>query len=98
MSSTTQETNNTTQEATNTTQEANKNTDNLNADPPLCKSQMYSIFHIIMAMVAIYLSFRCNKGFDMSSFIVALCCPYIYIIYILSTKGTCGILGGEPRS
>ncbi len=49
----------------------------------------YSIFHFIMALIAIYLSFKCNKGFNIGSFIIAICCPYIYIIYTLATKGTC---------
>lgn len=53
---------------------------------------IYSIFHVIMSLVAIYLAFKCNNGFDMGSFIIAFCCPYIYIIYILATKGTCGLL------
>ena len=50
---------------------------------------IYSIFHIIMSLIAIYLSYKCNKGFNMGSFIIAICCPYIYIIYTLATKGTC---------
>ena len=53
---------------------------------------IYSVFHSIMALVAIYLSFRCNKGFSLGPFFIALLCPYIYIIYIVATKGTCGIL------
>ena len=57
---------------------------------------IYSVFHSIMSIVAIYLSFRCNKGFNISSFILALCCPYVYIIYILATKGTCGVIQNEP--
>ncbi len=57
---------------------------------------IYSVFHSIMSIVAIYLSFRCNKGFDTMSFVLALCCPYIYIIYVLATKGTCGIIQNEP--
>jgi hypothetical protein len=56
---------------------------------------VYSVFHLIMSLVAIYLSFKCNNGFNFSSFLVAFCCPYIYIIYILATKGTCGLLDGE---
>ena len=52
---------------------------------------IYSVFHSIMALVAIYLSFRCNKGFSLGPFFIALLCPYIYIIYIVATKGTCGI-------
>lgn len=58
---------------------------------------VYSVFHLIMSLVAIYLSFKCNNGFNFSSFIVAFCCPYIYIIYILATKGTCGALDGETQ-
>jgi hypothetical protein len=53
---------------------------------------IYSIFHSIMSLVAFYLSFRCNKGFHFGSFLMACCCPYIYIIYVLATKGTCGVL------
>jgi len=53
---------------------------------------IYSVFHSIMALVAIYLSFRCNKGFSFGPFLLACSCPYIYIIYILATQGTCGIL------
>ena len=51
---------------------------------------IYMIFHIIMAFVAIYLSWKCNNGnFDILSFLIALFFPYIYIIYILATRGTC---------
>ena len=50
---------------------------------------IYSVFHSIMALVAIYLSFRCNNGFSLGSFFIALLCPYIYIIYVVATKGTC---------
>jgi hypothetical protein len=58
---------------------------------------IYSVFHTIMSLIAIYLSFRCNKGFEFGPFLVACCCPYIYIIYVLATKGTCGILEGESK-
>lgn len=56
---------------------------------------IYSVFHSIMSLVAIYLSFRCNNGFETGPFLFALFCPYIYIIYILATRGTCGIIQGE---
>jgi len=59
---------------------------------------IYSVFHTIMSITAIYLSFRCNKGFDIGSFMLALCCPYIYIIYIFATNGTCGIIANESSS
>lgn len=59
-----------------------------------CK-YIYLIFHMLMTMIAVYLSYRCNKGFDFSGFIAALIFPYIYIIYTFSSKGTCGIFEKE---
>lgn len=51
---------------------------------------IYMIFHIIMAFVAVFLSWKCNGGrFDLLSFLIAIFFPYIYIIYILATRGTC---------
>jgi hypothetical protein len=58
---------------------------------------MYSVFHTIMSLVAIYLAFRCNKGFEVGPFLVAAVCPYLYIVYILATRGTCGILENEGK-
>ena len=53
---------------------------------------IYGIFHSILTLIAVYLSWKCNNGkFDILSFIVALFVPYIYIIYIFATKGTCNI-------
>jgi hypothetical protein len=56
---------------------------------------MYVIFHMIMSLIAIYLSWKCNKGFDLTSFIIALIFPYLYIMYIFATNGTCGIISTE---
>lgn len=56
---------------------------------------IYSVFHTIMSFVAIYLSFKCNKGFNLLSFLLACCCPYIYIIYTLATKGICNNIDKE---
>ena len=54
----------------------------------------YSIFHTVVAVFAIYLAFKCNGGFDFGGFILACCCPYIYIIYKFATSETfCGIRG-----
>ncbi len=51
---------------------------------------IYLIFHIIMSFIAIYLSWKCNNGkFNILTFLIALFFPYIYIVYILATKGTC---------
>jgi hypothetical protein len=54
----------------------------------------YSIFHTVVAVFAIYLAFKCNGGFDFGGFLLACCCPYIYIIYKFATSETfCGIRG-----
>jgi hypothetical protein len=50
---------------------------------------IYSIFHIIMTLIAVYLTHKCNQKFELTHLIVAIFFPYIYIIYIISTKGTC---------
>ena len=48
---------------------------------------IFTIFHVIMSLVAIVLSLRCNnKSLDFGSLLVAIFFPYIYIIYILGTK------------
>jgi len=57
----------------------------------------YFVFHVILALLAIYLSYRCNSEFRLGSFLFALFFPYIYIIYILATEGTCGILDDKRR-
>ena len=57
-----------------------------------CKTDqaLYGVFHIIMTFIAVYLSFKCNKDkFNPTTFIFALLFPYIYIIYVLGTRGTC---------
>jgi hypothetical protein len=50
---------------------------------------IYSVFHTTMSLVAIFLSYRCNGCFEWIPFLVALCCPYAYIIYIIAFKGAC---------
>ncbi len=47
----------------------------------------YSLIHFTAFIIALYLSFQRNKGFDLGSFIFAFCCPYIYIIYYFATNG-----------
>ena len=77
----------------------NKNDDKNYQDNDISKNQIactiYTIFHIIMALIAIYLSWKCNKGFELSSFIIALIFPYFYLMYIFATNGTCGLISTE---
>jgi hypothetical protein len=49
---------------------------------------IWGTVHLILAIFALYLSFLCNQGFNLISFLAAICCPYLYIPYILATKQT----------
>jgi hypothetical protein len=55
---------------------------------------LYFITHLIISFFAIYLSWQCNKEFNFGAFILALFCPYFYIIWALATSGGCGIFNG----
>jgi hypothetical protein len=47
---------------------------------------------MILSFFAIYLSWRCSENsFNPLSFLAALCCPHLYIIWALATRGGCGI-------
>ena len=50
------------------------------------------IIQWLVSGFAIYLSFRCNYGFKLGSFILALCCAPCYIIYHLATSNLCGLI------
>jgi hypothetical protein len=57
-----------------------------------CRNSTYTIFHMIVGLFALYLSFRCNKTFDFGSFLAALFCPYLYILYKFATSDSfCGL-------
>jgi hypothetical protein len=51
----------------------------------------YSIFHTVTALFAIYLSFKCNNGFAVGDFLIACCCPILYIIYRAATSNFCAV-------
>lgn len=40
-----------------------------------------SLLSLLLTVWAIYLSFARNRGFDLASFLVALCCSLCYIAY-----------------
>jgi hypothetical protein len=55
-------------------------------------SSLYCITHLILSFFALYLSWKCSGGkFDVLNFIAALCCPHLYIIWALATRGGCGM-------
>ena len=45
---------------------------------------LMSIVNWIIFFYAIYLSFKCNKGFNFLSFLAACCCSYFYVAYRLA--------------
>lgn len=51
----------------------------------------YSVFHTVIALFAIYLSFKCNNGFAIGDFLIACCCPVLYIIYRAATSNFCAV-------
>lgn len=57
--------------------------------PQFCS--LYMVTHLIVSFFAIYLSWRCNNGFKLLPFLAALLCPYLYIIWVLATRGGCGV-------
>jgi hypothetical protein len=50
-------------------------------------SKIYSVLHTLLALFAIYLSFKCNGGFDLIGLIGALIIPHIYIVYQIAMNG-----------
>ena len=58
----------------------------------------YALIHFLAFIFAIYLVFKCNNGVSFLQLLAAICCPWIYIIYILVTrKGFCGgYIAGKP--
>lgn len=51
------------------------------------KTKRFIYIHLALAVFAIYLSFKCNPEFNIGSLAISFFFPYIYIIYILATKG-----------
>ncbi len=57
---------------------------------------VYNVMMIIIGWIvlgfAVYLSFRCNKGFDFGGFILAVLFSPFYIIYHLAMTNLCGLM------
>ena len=43
-----------------------------------------SIIQMGLLLVALYFSFKCNKGFNLGSVLLACCCPICYTAYRLA--------------
>lgn len=42
---------------------------------------LYAVFHFMVSIFAIYLSFKCNNKLDILSLGAAIIFPYFYILY-----------------
>ena len=51
-------------------------------------SVISNIFYTSVMIFALYLSFKCNSGFNFGSFLLALCCSPFYIAYRLAVPCT----------
>ena len=49
--------------------------------------RFYTLFHSVLGLFALFLSFKCNSGIEPFDLGFACCCPHIYIIYVMATKG-----------
>jgi hypothetical protein len=56
-------------------------------------SVVYSVFHSIIGLYALYLSYKCNQGFNFGAVLLACCCPWLYVVYHLVTSGGCMVTG-----
>lgn len=70
---------------------------NKNKKPYNMTKCIYCITHIIISFFAIYLSWKCNDGFNLLSFMTAFICPYLYIIWALATRGGCGLFESKCK-
>lgn len=59
----------------------------------------FPLIHAIFVVLAIYFSFKRNDGFNLSSFLVALIFPQLYVIFVLATEDNLSNLlpGTAPR-
>jgi prolipoprotein diacylglyceryltransferase len=57
---------------------------NFNSIPNSPISIIGSIINWIFVFIAIYMSFKCNKGFNLASFLIAICFAPFYVLYRLA--------------
>ena len=45
----------------------------------------------LVVLYALFLAFRCNKGFNLGDFILAICCAPFYIVYKIANPNNCNL-------
>lgn len=73
----------------------NKENKNIKEYKYSTETVLLTFFHFIITVYAVFLAHRCNNGFNFGSFIIALCCPYMYIFYSASFNGLCMVTGNR---
>ena len=53
----------------------------------LSLGKIYGFIHFFIGIFALYVSFKCNKGFVLTQTLFACCCPHVFLIYIAATRG-----------
>jgi len=54
------------------------------------RNTILGIIHFVFFIVALYLCFKCNNGFSLGPFLLAVIFPEIYVIFMIATnKGLC---------
>ena len=66
----------------NSNKELEKSIQNLSNS--LSISPIVQIFNALVLFFALYISFKCNKGFNFGSILFACCCPVLYVPYRLA--------------
>jgi len=49
----------------------------------------YSVIHSLIALYAVYLSFKCNQGLNLGGLILALIFPWFYVLYHQAVSNGC---------
>lgn len=56
------------------------------AECPPTTNPIISLFWSAVTIYAVYLSFKCNKGFNLGHTLLAFCCSPLYIAYQLAVN------------
>ncbi len=56
---------------------------------------IYAILHLILAMLAVAVSIKCDGEFRLVPVLVAILCPHFFLIFALATKGVSLCFGSE---
>ena len=56
---------------------------------------IYAIIHLMLAMLAVAVSIKCDGEFRLVPVLVAIVCPHLFLLVALATKGTTLCFGSD---